>query len=102
MRENLTSLYAYNKGTDQPVHAQSLMSAFVYRFLQSMISITCFIHNYKNVGSLREYKTLFMLNSTEHEIFMLNTTEHDIFLLINVKLPTSVGIVTFISRMNTN
>ena len=35
----------------------------------------------------RDYKTFFMLNSTEHEIF----------LLINVKMPAIVGILTFMS-----
>ena len=35
----------------------------------------------------RGYNTFFMLNSTEHEIF----------LLINVKMPTIVGILTFMS-----
>ena len=31
-------------------------------------------------------------------IFMLNSAELEIFLLINVKMPTIVGILTFISR----
>ena len=35
----------------------------------------------------RGYKTFFMFNSTEHKIF----------LLINVKMPTIVGILTFMS-----
>ena len=39
----------------------------------------------------RGYKTFFMLNSTEHEIYPF-------ILLINVKMPTIVGILTFISR----
>ena len=39
------------------------------------------------------YKTFFMLNSTEHEIHSAH---------INVKMPTSVGILTFISRINTS
>ena len=38
----------------------------------------------------RGYKTFFMLNSAEHEIF----------LLINVKMPTTVGILTFMSKKN--
>ena len=37
------------------------------------------------------YKTFFRLNSTEREIIML----------INVKMPTIVGILTFISMINT-
>ena len=36
------------------------------------------------------YKTFFMLNSTEHEFF----------LLINVKMPTIAGILTFMSGKN--
>ena len=39
----------------------------------------------------RGYKTFFMLNLNEHEII----------LLINVKMPTCVGILTFIGRINT-
>ena len=31
---------------------------------------------------------------------MLISTEHDFFLLINVKMPTLVGILTFMSRKN--
>ena len=31
---------------------------------------------------------------------MLNSAEHEIFLLINVKMPTIVGILTFMSRKN--
>ena len=33
--------------------------------------------------------------------FMLNSVEHEIYLLINVKMPTIVGILTFISMINT-
>ena len=32
--------------------------------------------------------------------FMLNSIEHEIFLLINVKMPKTVGILTFMSRKN--
>ena len=38
----------------------------------------------------RDYKTFFMLHSTEHEIFPAK----------NVEMPTIVGILTFISRKN--
>ena len=41
-------------------------------------------------GQARAYKTFFMLNSIEHEIF----------LLLNVKMPTVVGILTFMSGKN--
>ena len=39
MRENLASGYANNQGADQPAHLRSLISAFIIRFLESMISI---------------------------------------------------------------
>ena len=62
---------------------------------------------------LRGYKTFFILNSVEHEI--LNAYKYEtvkkfsifsgsdklrmlFFLLINVKMPTIVGILTFLSR----
>ena len=32
--------------------------------------------------------------------FMLNSAEHDFFLLINVEMPTIVGILTFMNRKN--
>ena len=37
--ENLFKLYANNKGADQPVHPHSLMSAFVVRCLDSIVSL---------------------------------------------------------------
>ena len=40
----------------------------------------------------RGYKTFFMLNSAEQEIIMF----------INIKMPTIVGILTFISMINTS
>ena len=43
-----------------------------------------------SVTTPRGYKTFFMLNSKEHEFF----------LLINVEMPTFVGILTFLSREN--
>ena len=33
-----------------------------------------------------------------YKIIMLNSAEHEIFPLINVKMPTIVGILTFMSR----
>ena len=58
---------------------------------------------------LKVIKLFFMLNSVEHEI--LNTHKYEnnsgsdklgmlFFLLINVKMPTIVGILTFMSRKN--
>ena len=39
-----------------------------------------------------------------HEViklfFMLNSAEHELFMLINVEMPTVVGILTFMSRKN--
>ena len=37
-QENLFSVFANNKGADQPVHAHSLISAFVICLLESIIS----------------------------------------------------------------
>ena len=61
----------------------------------------------------RGYKTFFMLNSAEHEIFHANKSQitnnckfflakHDMktSLLINMKMPTIVGIFIFIIREN--
>ena len=63
----------------------------------------------------RGYKTFFMLNSVEHEIlnahkfkniekfiFFLDSDKPRMlfFLLINVKMPTIVGILTFMNRKN--
>ena len=52
---------------------------------------------YKNLSMFlkvrtRGYKIFFMLNSTEHDMTFI--------LLINIKMPTIVGILTFISRKN--
>ena len=63
----------------------------------------------------RGYKTFFMLNSTKHEIstahkklkyrqikkfLALSHSDIVFILLINVKMPTIVGILTFKSRIN--
>ena len=62
----------------------------------------------------RGYKTFFMLNSTEHKFqllielkyrqmkkFLAFSLSDDVFImLINVKMPTIVGILTFMSRIN--
>ena len=37
--ENLFYAYANNKGADQPAHPRSLISAFVVRFLDSIIPL---------------------------------------------------------------
>ena len=38
MGENLSSVFAYNKGGDEPVHPCRLISAFVIHLLESIIS----------------------------------------------------------------
>ena len=38
MQENLSSVLAKNKGTDQPAHSCSLISTFVIRLLESIVS----------------------------------------------------------------
>ena len=63
----------------------------------------------------RGYKTFFILNSVEHEILNVHKYENIkkfsifqaqisldwyFFLLINVKMPTVVGILTFMNRKN--
>ena len=45
----------------------------------------------KELDRPQSYKTLFMLNSTEHEIYPAH-----------VKMPTVVGILTFISMIHTS
>ena len=37
-REYLSSVFANNKGADQPAHARSLISAFIIPLLESIIS----------------------------------------------------------------
>ena len=64
---------------------------------------------YARMPRPRGYKTVFMLNSADHEIstayrqmkksIALNLSV--VFItLINVKMPTIVGILTFMSRIN--
>ena len=49
------------------------------------------ISELNNLSRPPGYKTFFMLNSIEHEFFSL---------LINVKMPTILGILTFMRRKN--
>ena len=82
-----------------------LIYSRVYRLL-----LMCIVVSTSILSRARGYKTFFMLNSVKHEI--LNTHKyHEIqlfsdsdkprmlfCLLINVKMPTIVGILTFMSR----
>ena len=49
--ENLFMQYANNKGADQPAHPRSLISTFVVRCLDSIVS-SCYIWNFKTLASL--------------------------------------------------
>ena len=89
---------------------------FFFFFFFFYPSTTCFeeldILTGNTVSRDRDYKTFFMLNSVENEIvpfikikyqqiklfFLQSIAEHDIFLPINIKMPTIVGILIFISR----
>ena len=53
-RENLSSGFANNKGTDQPAHPRRLISAFVNRFLESIIYklATMYMRNFNLLISL--------------------------------------------------
>ena len=125
---NLSSGFANNKGADQPAHPHSLISAFVIRLLESIITklatneISIFYlasvaeqasldmtgrkprrqvfsrqGPYKCSSSLeklilsRGYKTFSCLTQLIMKFIMF----------INVKMLTIVGILTFISMMNT-
>ena len=50
--ENLFVSYAINKGADQPAHPRSLISAFVLRCLDSIISLSFLMCNFKTLASL--------------------------------------------------
>ena len=43
--------YANNKGADQPAHPRSLISAFVVRWLDSIISLDSIAENFKILAS---------------------------------------------------
>ena len=61
-------------------------------FFNNFIEYYVFLFSERNFSTgLRGYTTFFILNSAEHEII----------LLINVKMPTIVGILTFICMINT-
>ena len=49
MRENLTLMYANNKGADQPVHQPSLINTFVIGFLVSIMTSTLVKSAYQNI-----------------------------------------------------
>ena len=57
-------------------------------------------------GQARGYKTFFVLNSTEHEFqqmkrfLALSLSDVVFIMLINVKMSTIVGILTFMCRIN--
>ena len=74
--------------------------------------LTCFTIQFQTGNLAQGNKTFFMLNSADHEIFKrskvyLLKNQHfsgsdkprmPFFMLLNVKMPTNVGILTFMSR----
>ena len=70
--------------------ADNLGLLFLLPQFSILSCICCNIHLITRDIRPRGYKTFFMLNSTEHKFS----------LLINVKMPTNVGILTFMSRKN--
>ena len=73
------------------------------------------LHFVSGISGPRGYKTFFMLNSVEHKILNAHKYKKNqeiqhflgsdksrmlFFLLKNVKMPTFVGILTFLSRKN--
>ena len=58
-------LYANNKGADQPAHPRSLISAFVVRCLDSIISL----------GSIAGISRLWLASVTEQAGFSLTWSE---------------------------
>ena len=51
MTKPVYAIYANNKGADQPAHPRSLISAFVFRCVDSIPS-SCYIRNFKILASL--------------------------------------------------
>ena len=113
--------FVKNKGADQPVHLRSLIRALVIWLLESIISklvtsnkfaFTCSWAGrleHDLVGNLEDwpwgYKTQL---STKFQLLIKTKIPTNwevscwccIYMLINVKMPTIVGILTFMSRIN--
>ena len=51
-------------------------------------------------GSKGSEETVVLAPQVKKLFFIINSAEHEIFLLINVKMPTIVGISTYISMIN--
>ena len=72
-------------------HPSEKSPFFLSRWYEDLLSIEKMAAlNGFAISWARGYKTFLMLNSVEHEIF----------LLINVKIPTNVGILVFMSGKN--
>ena len=80
-----------------------------------MLFASVYVNMVQETTRPRGYKTFFILNSVEHEILNahkyknfknfsffsdLDKLRMPFFLLINVKMPTIVGILTLMSRRN--
>ena len=55
----------------------------------------------KTICTITSWEAAYLALSYEKK-FMLNSAEHESFPLINVKMPILVGILTIISRKNSN
>ena len=113
-----------NQIIDYPINCASLRhNTFPWRnkrninnsWLRSVLSrATSLMTKRKKKNRPQGYKTFFMLDSAEHEIcpanksqitinckfFLAKQAEHENFSVINMKMPTIVGIFIFISREN--
>ena len=59
-------LYANNKGADQPVHPHSLISAFVVRYLDSMITLVSISKiSSLNLASVARQAVSYLVANTE-------------------------------------
>ena len=91
----INNLYCFSRdptGKNKKI-SLDLLSSSAAKLWNSVLQHFREIHNFNHSKSLirpRGYKTFFMLNSVAREFF----------LFINVKIPTTVGILTFLNRKN--
>ena len=55
-----------------------------------------------SIKNLHEKKTWSQQGPRLYNFFIFNSNEHETILLINAKMPTTVDILTFMSRINTS
>ena len=83
----------------------NVLTALTYitlSLLFSFLCVPCFQRSrFDNLGSFVDSVEMFLTRLHGYKNFsMLNSAEHAVFLLINVKMQTIVGILTFMSRKN--